>query len=132
MSDICKLQLVVSMWFVAAWSTGQAADYYSGAGSDTLGNGSLSSPWQTITKLNTLNLNAGDNVYFRSGDTFAGNVVLDANDSANNPFGVYGGLPVTISSYGVGNRPVISSSTEHGFRSAYACNYATIGAVAPR
>jgi hypothetical protein len=109
------------MWFVAAWSTGQAADYYfSGAGSDTLGNGSLSSPWQTITKLNTLNLNAGDNVYFRSGDTFTGNIVLDANDSANTALGAYGGTPVTINSYGIGNRPVISSPSGHGFRATNA------------
>jgi hypothetical protein len=99
----------------------RAIDYYfSGAGSDTLGNGTLGSPWQSIAKLNTLDLNAGDNVYFRAGDTFTGNILLDASDSANNAVGVFGGLPLSLGSYGSGNRPVISSPTGHGLRATNA------------
>jgi hypothetical protein len=99
-----------------AVSCGAAEYYFSSVGSDITGNGTLASPWQSIGKFNTLNLNAGDSVYFRAGDTFAGNMLLDANDSATNMVGVYGNVPLTISSYGSGNRPIISSPTGHGLR----------------
>ncbi len=43
-----------------------AANYYfSALGNDAIGNGSLASPWKTIGKFNTLDLNPGDSAYFR-------------------------------------------------------------------
>src|SRR5262245_12405381 len=89
--------MVVYCIFLGRSELCHAIDYYfSGAGSDTLGNGTLGSPWQSIAKFNTLDLNAGDNVYFRAGDTFMGNILLDATDSANSAVGEFGGFPLTL------------------------------------
>src|SRR5262245_39102275 len=80
-------------------STMRAADFhFSALGSDLMGDGSLASPWQSIGKLNTLNLDPGDKVLFRAGDTFAGNIVLDQNDSATNASGAFGGSPIRFAS----------------------------------
>src|SRR3972149_1603140 len=82
------------------------ADYhFSALGSDLSGDGSLASPWLSIGKLNSLNLEPGDNVLLRAGDTFAGNIVLEANDSATNASGVFGGSPISFGGYGLGGRP---------------------------
>jgi hypothetical protein len=65
--------------------TACGADYhFSGLGSDSAGDGSLAHPWQSIGKLNSLDLNPGDNVLLRAGDTFVGNIVLNADDTATN------------------------------------------------
>ncbi len=98
-----------------------AADYFfSSAGSDVSGNGTLPSPWQSITKLNSLNLDPGDNVYLRAGDTFAGSITLDAADSANNTSVLFGGNPIIIGAYGSGGRPIDSSPTGYGLRATNA------------
>jgi len=95
--------------------TALADDYYfSATGNDTTGEGSQANPWQTIDKLNTLDLNPGDNVYFRAGDMFIGKIMLDVSDSATDPAGTLTGAPVTLSSFGGDTRPVISSPSDHG------------------
>lgn len=108
------------MWFVVWTALGQVAAasdfHFSALGNDTTGDGSLANPWRSITKLNALDLNAGDQVLFRAGDTFAGNIILQASDSATNAAGIFGGSPLTFSSYGSGARPIISSPTGHGLR----------------
>ena len=84
------------------------ADYhFSTRGSDSSGDGSVANPWQSIGKLNSLNLEPGDNVLLRAGETFAGNIVLDQNDSATSAAGVFGGSPISFGSFGVGSRPII-------------------------
>lgn len=110
----------LTMWFVVWAAVGQAAAaadfHFSALGNDTTGDGSLANPWRSITKLNALDLNAGDQVLFRAGDTFAGNILLQSSDSANNAAGIFGGTPLTFTSYGTGARPIISSPTGHGLR----------------
>lgn len=77
-----------------------AAEYYfSSSGSDTLGNGSLAKPWQSIARFNGLDLNPGDHVRFRAGDVFNGKMYLDAADSGTNANGELI-APVRIGSYG--------------------------------
>jgi hypothetical protein len=76
-----------------------ASYYFSQAGSDTLGNGTLANPWKSIAKFNQLQLRPGDHAYFRAGDQFAGRLHLDANDGGLNAQGQLVS-PVKISSYG--------------------------------
>src|SRR5438309_2822040 len=61
-----------------------------------------SNPWQSIDKLNAIfrYLQPGDQVLFKSGDTFYGSIVTgkDGTDSD----------PIVLSSYGSGPQPVIS------------------------
>ena len=61
--------------------------YFSGSGNDQTGNGTQISPWRTITKFNTLDLEPGDKAFFRAGDTFVGSLMLDQSDSGTNATG---------------------------------------------
>ena len=85
---------------LAVSSTASGASYYfSQSGNDSLGNGTLTNPWQSINKFNQLRLLPGDNAFFRAGDQFAGRMYLDANDGGLNAQGQLVS-PVKISSYG--------------------------------
>ena len=55
--------------------------YFSAAGNDTTGTGTQAAPWATINKLNSLDLNAGDSVFFRGGDIFSGGIYLNPTDA---------------------------------------------------
>src|SRR6478736_5530370 len=84
-----------------------AANYYF---STSDGNDSRSSllaqdpttPWQSIDKLNSFfpSLQPGDQVLFKSGDTFFGAIVTAKSGTLS--------APLTLSSYGSGAKPVIS------------------------
>jgi hypothetical protein len=84
--------------------------YFSQSGNDVTGDGTQSSPWRSISKFNSLDLNPGDSAFFRSGDIFPGSLVLDSNDTG---IDATGNLiaPITISSYGGGplDRAIIHS-----------------------
>ena len=87
--------------------------YFSAAGNDATGNGSQAAPWATINKLNTLDLNPGDQVFFRGGDTFSGGINIDPTDAGT------AANPVTINSYGTG-RATISAGNGNAIH-AYNC-----------
>lgn len=92
-----------------------AHDYYfSAAGNDAAGDGSRTAPWQTIAKLNTLDLEPGDRILFRAGDTFVGPIVLDANDSATDASGALHGQLIRFLAFGGREKPIISSPHDHG------------------
>ncbi|MDA3962052.1 MAG: hypothetical protein PF961_14770, partial [Planctomycetota bacterium] len=87
-----------------------AADYYfSTAGNDGSGDGTISKPWASLSKLNGLNLGPGDRVYLRGGDSFSGSVVIaaaDAGTAAN---------PVRFASYGTGRAVISPGADQNGF-----------------
>jgi parallel beta-helix repeat protein len=64
-----------------------------------------STPWQSIDKLNSFfpSLQPGDQVLFKSGDTFYGSIVVAQSGTSSDP--------ITLSSYGSGSKPVISGLT---------------------
>ncbi|MCE3282387.1 MAG: glycoside hydrolase [Chitinophagaceae bacterium] len=76
--------------------------YFSASGNDLNSGTSAASPFQTIAKLNTLPLAPGDNVLFRCGDVFRGqiNIRHSGNSSA----------PIFIGAYDAGAKPVISGA----------------------
>lgn len=82
----------ITMLSVAA---AHAADYYVSATGNDANSGSMSDPFASISKINSLSLSAGDRVFFEGGSAFSGNLFLSAEGSALNP--------ITISSYGSGN-----------------------------
>jgi hypothetical protein len=54
-----------------------AATYYvSPTGNDSNNGTSTSTPWKTISKVNSVTLSAGDRVLFQGGQTFSGTTVL--------------------------------------------------------
>src|ERR1043165_3329874 len=78
--------------------------YISPNGNDNNSGTSMSSPWQSISKLNSMNLAPGTIVLFEGGKNFSGSIYLDSND-ANDTSNV-----VTISSYGTGKATIQSGS----------------------
>ncbi|MGZ4043942.1 MAG: T9SS type A sorting domain-containing protein [Bacteroidia bacterium] len=87
-------------------STIKALTYYiSPTGNDNAAGTSPSTAWQSISKLNSINLLPGTIVLFEGGKTFQGSINLDASD-ANNATN-----PIVISSYGTGKALVQSGAT---------------------
>lgn len=77
--------------------------YYlsSSTGNDN-NNGSQTQPWKTLSKISNTTLGPGDTVYFKKGDTFRGHYVVNGSGTEGNP--------ITFTSYGYGNQPIISGS----------------------
>jgi len=88
----------------------QAATYYvSSAGSDSNAGTSTGAPWQTISMVNTVGIQAGDSLYFHGGDTFSGNLDIAPSPAASS------GSPIVIGSYGTGSA-TISCGNSWGVR----------------
>lgn len=80
-----------------------AANYYLSASGDDAGTGlSPADPWRSLSKLNSISLQAGDSVFFAAGDTFAGQLYLSASGTAT--------APIYFGKYGNGSLPVISGT----------------------
>lgn len=80
--------------------------YLSNSGSDSNIGTSESSPWKTIDKLNVelSKLKAGDQVLFKCGSMFSGEISIPSTISGvkNNP--------IVFGSYGTGSKPIITGS----------------------
>ena len=86
-----------------------ATDYYvNSMGSDLSDGLSPSTPWKTISKVNSefSRFNPGDRILFKSGHTFYGGLVITKSGIS--------GKPITIGSYDAGTKPVISGFTTLG------------------
>jgi len=91
--------LCFSLILVHAYAT----NYYVAANGNDNDNGtSVSTPFQTIAKINSLTLQAGDQILFRRGDTFRGQLNITQSGTPGNP--------IIIDAYGTGDAPVISGS----------------------
>jgi parallel beta-helix repeat protein len=76
--------------------------YFSSSGNDLNIGTNINSPFKSILKLNSLSLKPGDNIYFKKGDTFNGqiNLVNSGTTAAN----------INFNTYGTGSNPVISGT----------------------
>jgi hypothetical protein len=82
--------------------------YVSPTGNDNAAGTSSTTAWQSIAKINSMNVAPGTIILFEGGKTFSGSLYfnnLDANDTLNK---------VTISSYGNG-RAILNSGAAAGF-----------------
>lgn len=78
-----------------------AGNYYvSNTGSNSANGTSTSTPWQTISKVNSVTFSAGDSVLFKRGDTWNERLVFPSSGSSGNP--------IFIGAYGSGIDPVIT------------------------
>ena len=95
-----KYQVFVLLLSFSLYAQNQ---YYlsSSTGNDN-NNGSQTQPWKTLSKLSNISLGPGDTVYFKKGDTFRGHYVVDGSGAEGNP--------ITFTSYGSGNQPILSGS----------------------
>lgn len=87
-----------------------ANNYYISADGNDANDGSIDSPWKTLQKVSAAaetNNNGGlfqpgDNILFRAGDIFEGQLNFKRSGTADNP--------ITIGSYGEGEKPIITGS----------------------
>lgn len=82
--------------------------HFATAGDDVTGNGSIATPYKTITKLNALwaagTLAPGDSVCFKAGDTFTGTITVSEAGTAGNP--------IIIGKYWSGDNPIITGMSD--------------------
>ncbi|HLP86440.1 MAG TPA: peptidoglycan-binding domain-containing protein [Candidatus Paceibacterota bacterium] len=80
-----------------------AANYYVDAtlGVDTALGTSSDAPWQTISKVNGITFVAGDNIYFKRGETWNDKLIIPSSGTAGNP--------ITFGAYGIGADPIIDA-----------------------
>lgn len=99
-------------------STLHAASYYlANNGNDANSGTSMSSPWQSLGKLNATVLQAGDSVFFRCGDVFRGEIQVSQSGTQSNP--------IVFTSYGTGNKPIISGAVLNSSWVASGANFVT-------
>ena len=96
-------QLVAFLLFISISLTAMAKNYYisSSTGNDSYTSTQAqnqSTPWKSISKLNSFALAAGDIVYFKNGETFYGTIIPNT-----------GGI--TYTAYGSGVKPIITGLT---------------------
>ena len=109
-SHLFKL-FISSAFLVVSLYCHSASYYFSTSGLDTNDGTSPSTPWLSISKINTMVINPGDKIHFKAGDTFEGNILLDAKD-ANDPT-----TPILFTSYGTGRATIHTSGTSvNGFK----------------
>jgi hypothetical protein len=78
-----------------------ATNYYiSNAGSDAANGLTTSTSWQHISKVNASSFSPGDQILFKSGDTWIEQLIISSSGSAGNL--------IIISSYGTGLKPIIT------------------------
>ena len=91
--------IALSILFIA---DSKAEVYYvsSSQGNDSNNGLSIQSPFKSIEKLNTMQFNAGDTIYFKSGDYWQGMFWIKGSGSYTNP--------IVIDVYGGNIRPIIN------------------------
>jgi len=77
-----------------------ARDYYVSPAGDDQNPGTLAAPWRSIAKVNDAHLRPGDCVRFQAGQSFAGTVELNRDDSGMS------GRKVVMTSYGEGQATI--------------------------
>jgi len=82
-------------------------EYYVSVTGNDAASGSKASPFKTIERLNSVQLRAGDHVYFSGGETFVGTIKLDSSENGSAL------KPIVITSYGEG-KAIIQSRNESG------------------
>ncbi len=100
-----RVKLLILFCLLTCVTFGQGTNYYfsSSEGNDANTGTSPGSPLASITMLNSLTLQPGDQVHFKRGDTFIGQVVCGYSGSE--------GAPIVYTAYGSGPLPILSGSS---------------------
>ena len=97
-----SLKIILTILSVSTAPCLSAQNYYisSSLGSD-LNNGlSIQTPFKSIEKLNSMNFNAGDSIYFKSGDYWEGMFWVKGSGTLTEP--------IVIDVYGGNTKPIIN------------------------
>jgi hypothetical protein len=77
---ICSFLCTALQWVIIA-QVALARDYFISSTGNDASAGTASQPWQTIQKVNAVDLEAGDCVYFEGGKRFVGTIELGPDDT---------------------------------------------------
>ena len=95
-----KITLIILSIFTLVNTKAQVYYVSSSQGNDLNDGLSIQFPFQSIEKLNSLQFNPGDSIYFKSGDYWEGMFWLNGSGSFTQP--------IVIDVYGGSNRPIIN------------------------
>ena len=90
---------------IQAPANAQHRSYYVNTIGNDVNTGTKNKPFQSIDKVNTLHLVAGDTVYFKAGQTFNGSLKLKAGTNGTKD------KPVVITAYGIDNAMIDSKDS---------------------
>ena len=95
-----KIALITLSTFILVNTKAQVYYVSSSQGNDLNNGVSIQSPFQSIEKLNSMQFNPGDSIYFKSGDYWEGMFWINGSGSYTQP--------IVIDVYGGSNRPIIN------------------------
>lgn len=104
--EIKKMKKLITIIILLACINAGATsyNYYIAANGNDANNGtSISTPWQTLSKVNATIFTPGDSILFKRGDVFYGSIIIKQSGTT--------GSPVTFSTYGIGANPIITGFT---------------------
>jgi len=92
----------ISVCLLLTCNIANATNYYiSNSGNDSNSGTSLSFPWQTLSKLDSIDFAAGDTIHFKCGDKWLGRFRISESGKPGNP--------ILLTSYGTGAFPRLSN-----------------------
>ena len=102
MIQVNRTQILSILFFCIVCLMHSQTTYYLDAtnGLDSNNGTTLESPWKTLSKISLSVLNPGDEVFFKKGERFDGHFVVNGSGTLSQP--------ILISSYGAGNKPIIT------------------------
>ena len=99
----CLLTTATLFFLMVSFSYADIKYYVSASVGDDDNDGlSMSSPWATLARVNKTQLVAGDTIYFKAGDSFAGQLLIDESGMLD--------APIHFTAYGDGDAPIIDGS----------------------
>ena len=103
LASVCTVALLMLLF--SGYTTASAANtsYYVNCSSASNGNGSISSPWNTLNAVNNTTFGPGDAILLKRGTTCNGSIWPQGSGS--------NGSPITLGAYDSGARPIISAGT---------------------
>ncbi|MCD6354697.1 MAG: T9SS type A sorting domain-containing protein [Prolixibacteraceae bacterium] len=105
-----KLQISLLLFGLLIPFAAFAKNYYISSKGNDANDGSIENPWFTLAKVSDAAANdnnggfiqPGDSIFFRAGDTFEGQLIVNRSGTDENP--------IVISNYGEGEKPILSGS----------------------
>jgi hypothetical protein len=100
-----KKTFLLTLFITICFAANATTYYISANGNDAYSGTSSSTPWKSLSKLNSFfgSLSPGDNVLLNRGETFYGNITISKSGSS--------GSPITIGAYGTGANPLVTGFT---------------------
>ena len=121
LSVVITLCLVFASFPLITMTAAAAANtyyVYSISDNDSNNGTSTGTPWKTLSKVNSMTFQPGDQILFKKGSVWTG--ILEVSSSGNS------GAQIVYGSYGTGSRPIINGNGNGQAVLIYGKSYVTI------